>query len=30
MSGLELIGAISFVALVLIIGGGMYAHRAKA
>lgn len=30
MSGLELVGAVSFVALVLIIGGGLYLHRAKA
>jgi len=28
MSGLEIIGAISFVMMVLVIGGGIYAHRA--
>jgi hypothetical protein len=30
MSGLEIVGAFSFVALVLAIGGGLYANRAKA
>ena len=30
MTGLEITGAALFVALILIIGGGLYAHRAKA
>lgn len=30
MTGLEIVGAVSFVALVLIIGSGLYAHRVKA
>lgn len=30
MTGLELVGAVAFVALVLIIGAGLYTHRAKA
>jgi hypothetical protein len=30
MTGLEIVGAVSFVALILTIGGGLYANRAKA
>jgi hypothetical protein len=30
MTGLEIVGACAFVALVLIIGTGLYTHRAKA
>jgi hypothetical protein len=30
MTGLEIVGACAFVALVLIIGSGLYANRAKA
>jgi hypothetical protein len=30
MSGLEIIGAVAFVAMVIVIGSGLYAHRAKA
>jgi flagellin-like protein len=28
MSGLEIFGAVLFVAMILVIGGGLYAHRA--
>lgn len=30
MSGLEIIGAFSFVALILIVSSGLYANRARA
>lgn len=30
MSGLEIVGAFAFVAMVVLIGSGLYAHRAKA
>jgi flagellin-like protein len=28
MSGLEIIGAVMLVAMIVVIGGGLYAHRA--
>jgi hypothetical protein len=28
MSGLEIFGAVLFVAMIMVIGGGLYAHRA--